>query len=111
MSLRPLCCAVLVLAGACVPYTMMDFHRETLDPRARALLDCEHGALEVVDETPEGFRYGDDPEAGRYLVRACGHEDSFICYQMPEANVGSPAAECRRLGDRRPAVHLGPLSF
>jgi hypothetical protein len=102
-------CVGALLVVSCVPYTMMDYHREVLDTQARALMDCERGDLEVLDETPEGFRMGRDPQAARYRVLGCEREKVFVCYQMAEANVGSPTAECRPLGQRPPAVHLGPL--
>ena len=101
-----LCASICV---ACAPYSVMDFHREVLDRQARARFDCEQGSLEVTDETPEGFRYGRDPQAARYRVQACEQEDVYVCYQIPEANVGSPAPECRRLGEEPAIIHLGPI--
>ena len=101
----------MLFGAGCAPYTMMDFHREVLDQRARAHFDCERGELEVVDETPEGFQYGRDPQAARYRVRACDHEDSYVCYQIPEADVGSATPECRRLGEDPSIVHLGPIAL
>lgn len=99
----------VLLLFACAPYTMMDYHREVLDTQARGLLDCERGHLEVSDETPDGFRMGRDRDAARYRVRGCEREKVFVCYQMAEANVGSPTAECRPLGQRPSVIHLGPL--
>lgn len=99
----------LAFLTACAPYTVTDYHREVLDAQARAHLDCERGHLEVLDETPEGFSMGRDPEAARYRVRGCEREKIFVCYQMSEANVGSPTPECRPLGERPSRIHLGPV--
>lgn len=107
-NLRGVCVGALVALG-CTPYSMMDYHREVLDTQARRMLDCEHGHLEVQDETPEGFRMGQDRQAARYRVNGCEREKLFVCYQMAEANVGSPAPECRPLGERPSTVHLGPI--
>lgn len=107
-ELLALSVGALLFVG-CVPYSMMDYHREVLDTRARQLLDCERGHLDVQDETPEGFRMGQDRQAARYRVSGCEREKIFVCYQMAEANVGSPAAECRPLGERPSTVHLGPI--
>lgn len=110
--MRSLGVALVLAQGlfvGCVPYTMMDYHREVLDHQARAMLDCERGHLEVENETPDGFRMGQDPEAARYRVSGCEREKVFVCYQLPEANVGSPTPECRPLGVRPSVVHLGPI--
>ena len=96
--------------GGCASYSMMDFHRETLDDIARAGLDCQDGALTVRDDTPEGFVVGDDRSAGRYHVTACENEADYVCVRSRHSNA-SQTSECHRFGEERPDVHLGPLTF
>ena len=103
--------ALLLLVTACAPMTQMQFHRQRLDTKVRRVFDCERGELIVEDETPEGFRYGNDPAAGRYRVEACGREDYFVCFQMPEANVSETLVECRQLGQPTPRGRVGVFEF
>jgi len=96
------------LITGCNPAPVSMYHRATLDDLARGSLDCPEGALEVNDITPEDFRYGWDPDAKRYDVRACGRRERFLCFDRAEDD--DPRAECRSL-DRAHSgeeVHLGP---
>jgi hypothetical protein len=100
---------MILMLGACVAPSVMDFHRATLDDQARQEEECPEGTLEVRDITPGGFRYADDPDARRYEVIACGRRSAYLCYRRAISE--HMQAECRSL--TRPhsgeEVHLGPF--
>ena len=91
----------VVLAACGGAPTLMGYHRSVLDPLAARELDCD--AVEVADATPEGFRYGTDPDARRYLVRGCDQEAAYLCTRPAHTQFSSATPECRRLArEERP---------
>lgn len=95
-----------ILVG-CTPVTVMDYHRTTLDPMARDMLECPD--LEVVDVTPEHQPpIEGDHDTKRYEVRGCDRSEYFTCYTLRRTDAAE-APSCRPLRDRGGGLHLGPF--